>query len=319
MYLLLAILLITGAAYAQDSNRPATTPEIGANLPAQPIGSNDLLSIYVYDAPEFSRTARVSSDGFIRLPMVRQRIKVSNQYPEEVEAAIAKALQEEDILVEPFVTVTIAEYHSRPINVSGAVKMPLVFQAEGPTTLLEAIAKAQGLREDAGTEVLVSSPAGPLDNNQSPPLIRRVSIHDLIDKADPAVNLTLIGGEEVRVPEMSKVYVVGNVKKPGAFPLQGGGSDTTVLQMIALAEGLDSFSSKVAYICRQEISGTKSQIPVELDKILQRKSPDVPLMANDILYIPDSRGKRLSLRTLQSIVGFGTTAGATALIYGSYR
>jgi polysaccharide export outer membrane protein len=319
MYLLLLILLFTGAAIAQDTNHPVTTPELGPNLPAQPIGANDLLSIYVYDAPEFCRTARVSFDGFIRLPMLKQRIKVSNQYPEEVEGAIAKALQEEDILVEPFVTVTIAEYHSRPINVSGAVKMPLVFQAEGPTTLLEAIARAQGLREDAGTEVVVSSPTGTPDNDQPAALIRRISIHDLIDKADPSVNLTLTGGEEVRIPEMSKVYVVGNVKKPGAFPLQGGGSDTTILEMIALAEGLDSYSSKMAYICRKEDTGAKREIPVELSKIMERKSPDVPLMANDILYIPDNRGKRISIKTLQSIVEFGTTAGATALIYGRYR
>src|ERR1017187_6786351 len=120
--------------------------------------------------------------------------------------------------------------------------MPLVFQAEGPTTLLEAIARAQGLREDAGREILISrSQPGP--ENTSVLLTRRVNVRGLIDDADPALNLKLTGGEEVRVPEVSKIYILGNVKKPGAFPVQDGG-DTTVLQMLALAEGLEPFAGK---------------------------------------------------------------------------
>lgn len=318
MYVLLVVVLFVTAAFAQDSNHPVSTLEPGPNLPAQPIGPNDLLAVSVYDAPEFSRTVRVSADGFIRLPMLKQRIKAKGIYPEEVETALTKALEEEQILVDPFVTVTIAEYHSRPINVSGAVKMPLVFQAEGPTSLLEALARAQGLSENAGAEILVTSPLDDV-SNQTTMLTRRIAIHDLIDQADPTANLKLVGGEEIRIPEVSKVYVVGDVKKPGAFPLQGGGIDTTVLEVIALAEGLEPFAAKTAYICRRGNSGSRSEIPIPLDKILQRKAPDVSLLANDILYIPDNRGRRIGLKTIESIVGFGTSAGATALVYGTYH
>jgi len=253
----------------------------------------------------------------IRLPMLKQLIKAEGLFPADLETAIAKALREEQILVDPFVTVTIAEYHSRPISVSGAVKMPLVFQAEGPISLLEAIARAQGLSENAGPEVLVSrSQPGPDGTNVM--LTRRVTVRNLINDADPAVNIKLTGGEEIRVPEVSKIYVVGNVKKPGAFPVQNG-SETTVLQMLALTEGLEQFSSKNAFIYRREANGGKNEIPVELDKILQRKSPDVPLIANDILYIPDNRNKRIGMRALEAIIGFGVGAGSTALIYGSYH
>lgn len=316
MRLLLAVLILGATAFAQQEERKVSTPELGANLPAQPVGANDLIAVSVYDAPELSHTVRVGSDGFIRMPMLKQRIKAEGLYPDALETAITKALQEEEILVDPFVTVTIAEYHSRPINVSGAVKMPLVFQAESPTSLLEAIARAQGLREDAGSEILVTS-TQPDGDGHLATLTRRISVSSLINEADPTVNLKLTGGEEIRVPEASKVYVVGDVKKPGAFPLQNGGAETTILQMLALSEGLEPFASKIAYICRREGSGSKNEIPVQLDKILQRKAPDVSLMANDILYIPDNRSKRLGVRALESIVGFGTGAGATALVYGA--
>jgi polysaccharide biosynthesis/export protein len=315
MRLLLSLLAFLAAAAAQrpGPTRAVSVPEVGANLPAQSVGRNDLISVTVYDAPELSRTIRVGADGFIRLPMLQQQIKADGLYPADLEAAIAKALRAEDILIAPYVTVTIAEYHSRPISVSGAVRMPLVFQAEGPTTLLAALARAQGLREDAGREVLVSrSQPGP--DGKPALLTRRVVVRRLIDDADPALNLELTGGEEIRVPEVSKIYVVGNVKKPGAFPVQDD-TDTTVMQMLALAEGLMSFSGKQAFIYRREAAGRKNEIPVPLDKIMKRQAPDVPLLANDILYVPDNRGKRIGIATLEKILLFGSTAGATALVY----
>jgi polysaccharide export outer membrane protein len=297
--------------FAQAAKRPIA--DAAANLPSQPVGPNDLIAISVYDAPELSRTIRVGADGYFAIPMLKQRLLASGRYPADLESTIGNALREEQILVSPVVTVTIAEYHSHPISVSGSVKAPLVFQAEGPTTLLEAIARAQGLTSDAGREILVSrSQAGP--DGKSLMLTRRISVRSLFDDADPELNVTLTGGEEIRVPEVGKIYVMGNVKKSGAYPVQDG-ADTTVMQMLALAEGLAPFANREAFIYRREASGSKNEIPVALDKIMKRQAPDVALTANDILYIPDNRGKRIGLAALEKILLFGRTAGATALIY----
>ena len=307
------VFLSFSAAVAQRGNRPVAAAEadISANLPAQSVGANDLIAVSVYDAPELTRTVRVGADGFIRLPMLKQRIKAEGLYPAELETAIATALREEEILVTPFVTVTIAQYHSRPISVAGAVRQPLVFQAEGPTTLLEAIAMAQGLREDAGSEILVSS-TKPGPDGKPVARTRRIGVRSLMDEADPGVNIQLSGGEEVRVPEVSKIYVVGNVKKPGAFAVQDG-ADTTVFQMLALAEGLMPYAAKEAYIYRREGTGTRDEISIPLARIMERKAPDVALAANDILYIPDSKGKRMTLGALEKMVGISAAVGAAAL------
>ena len=286
-------------------NRPTPATELGSNLPAQTLGPNDLIGLSVYEAPELSRSIRVGADGYIRIPMLKQKLKADGLLPAELETGIAEALVKENILVDPHVTVTIAEYQSRPISVTGAVRMPVVFQAEGrPVTLLEAIAKAQGLREDAGAEILVCNTQPDADGKPQL-LIRRIIARDLFGAGDPSLNIRLYGG-------------VGNVKKPGAFPVQGG-SETTVLQMLALAEGLEKFASDQAYIYRREAAGPKNEIPIQLKKILDRKSPDVPLVANDILYVPDNSGKRRSASAMEKILLFGTTAGATALIYGWVR
>jgi polysaccharide export outer membrane protein len=234
--------------------------------------------------------------------------------PNDLEDVIAKALAEEDLIVEPFVTVTVVEYSSRPISVAGAVRSPVTFQASAPVTLLEAVTRAGGLTEDAGSEILISkSQTGPSGLRTA--LVQRIPVKALIDSADPDANLRLTGGEEVRVPEAGRVFVVGNVKKPGAFVVRDG-SETSVLKLLALAEGLSPFASKQAYIYRTEGSGPKNEIAIELSKIMDRKAADAALLPNDVLYIPDNRGRRLGMAALERILAFGSTAGATALIYG---
>lgn len=292
--------------------------ENSGNLPAQKIGPNDLVSVTVYDAPEMTRTIRVSAEGMIRLPMVKKQLKAEGLMPSELETEIANELKTEELLVDPVVTVTMAEYHSHPISVAGAVKNPVTFQATTPVTLLDAITRAGGLAQDAGLEILVSRSKKLAGEEKPVVLTQRIPVKGLIDAADPELNVMLVGGEEVRVPEIGKVFVVGMVKKPGAFPVQDS-SETTVLQMLALAEGLQGVSSDQAFIYRREANGSKNEIPVNLKSLMARKSADVPLVANDILYIPENKSRKMGLAALEKVLLFGTSAGATALAYGMIR
>lgn len=299
--------VVAAGAFAQS--RPAVVDmnvANVANLPAQKIAPNDLLGISVYDAPELTRTVRVSADGMIRLPMLKGRLKAEGLLPADLELTITSALQTEDILVDPVVTITVLEYNSRPISIVGAVHKPVTFQAVGRITLLEAIARAEGLTSDAGPEILVTR--GRLLN-------LRIAVRDLVDGDRPDLNVALTGGEEIRIPEARKIFVVGNVKRPGSFAVRDE-AGATVLKLLALAEGLSPYSNKMAYIYRREGAGGKNEIPIELKKILDRKAPDVPLQAEDILYVPDNSGRRISAAAIEKVLLFGSTAGATALIYG---
>ncbi len=317
MSLALRSLLYLAAATSAFAQIPqimkTTPPQEVANLPAQRIGASDLIAVSVYDAPELTRTVRVDADGFIRMPMLSERIKAAGLMPSDLEAAIVKALQAEQLIVDPFVTVTVSEYESRPISVAGAVKQPIRFQAIGKVTLLDAITRAGGLSQEAGPEILVSraEPEAGAAN-----FVQRIPVRGLFEAADPELNIPLRGGEEIRIPESGKVYVVGNVKKPGAFPVQDS-AQTSVLKVLALAEGLEPYASKEAFIYRREEGpgGKKNEIPIELTKIMQRKAPDAPLYANDILYVPDNTGRRTAMTALEKFLLFATGA-STAAIYG---
>ena len=302
-------------ALSQVRSRPALPPvDPGApNLPAQSIGPDDLIALSVYDSPEFNRTIRVGADGNIRVPMLKQRIKAKGLLPGDLETVIGDALSSEKLVVDPYVTVTMVEYHSRPISVAGAVRKPISFQAVGAVTLLDAIARAEGLSPEAGGEILISRPT--MDGGEQTLLTRRIPVKSLIDGDDPELNVKLTGGEEIRVPEMGRIFVAGNVKKPGAFPVQDS-TDTTVIKAIALAEGLEPFAAKHAFIYRPDDSTHgKKEILIELNKILTRKAPDVALQARDILYIPDNSGRRIAVGAIERLAGFGASTASGVLVF----
>jgi polysaccharide biosynthesis/export protein len=308
----IASLLITIPTFAQVQSGVVDTNVAGvANLPAQKIQPNDLLAVSVYDEPELTRTVRVGEDGSIGLPMLKNRIAASGLMPAQLETAIANALQDGEILVNPVVIVTMLEYSSsRAVSVMGSVRKPLTFTVVGSVRLLDALARAEGLNTDAGPEVLISRPGAAFSE--------RIVLKELMDGTDPQLNIVLEGGEEIRVPEARKIYVLGNVKKPGAFPVRDG-SENTVLKMLAMVEGVTQYAAKQAYIYRAgEVGQPRQEIPLQLKRILARKAPDVGLNADDILYIPDATGLRMGLTALEKAAMIGSGAAA-AVIYAGAR
>jgi len=291
----------------------ATTLNDSTNLPAEPVGANDLIGITVYDSPELTRTVRIEPDGTIRLPMLQKHIKAAGLNPEQLEKGITSALVDEQVLVDPIVTVSVLEYRSRPINVVGAVRTPMTLQAVGTVTLLDALAQAGGLADNAGQEIMISRQV-PSADGKSTTLIQRISIRNLYDAVDPSLNVTLHGGEIIRVPEAGSYFVIGNVRSPGAFQIKNG-TQNSVLTAMALSGGLNSFTARTAYIYRTEAgTGGTNQLPVELKKIMTHKAPDVPLMANDVLYVPEATGRKTTRNALVAMGTIGITI-AVALLY----
>jgi polysaccharide export outer membrane protein len=306
------VLLCLAVLATGQTPNPATS-RATSDLPTQRVGPDDLLTISVADCPELTRNFRVSGDGSLILPLLKERIPVTNRLPGEIEVQISDALKQEQLLVQPVVSVSVAEYRSLPVSVLGAVRHPLTFQAAGEVTLLDALTRADGLSQDAGPEILVSQPRW--SQGQQGALIQRIPVKGLIDDANPALNLRLHGGEEIRVPESGKVFVIGNVKRTGAFPVSNG-NDTTVLKMIAMTEGLLPYTNKNAFIYRREAGKSeRNEIPVQLTLIMEHKAPDIPLQSNDILYIPDSKGRRISAETLRTLTTFGMSTVTGVLIW----
>lgn len=305
------------ASHAQSNVAPSPqsdTPEQAqlwsGNLGDEPVGAGDLISVSVAGSPELSRSYRISPEGKVTLPLLRQAVPVSGMTPPAIARAVSEELVRDKILVAPIVSVAALEYRSRRVSVVGAVKSPVLIQAVGDLKLLDAITRAQGFTPDAGPEVIVSRRAS---GNAAAETVR-IPVKELLAGNDPAMNIPLHGGEEVRVPDAPKFYVVGNVKQPGSFPLADL-EGTSVLRALALTHGTLPYTAKRAYVYRVTPGSTQRQeIAVPLKDILHRKSPDVQLQAYDILYVPENERLHLNANVLDRITGVGGSVG-TALIW----
>ncbi len=194
------------------------------------------------------------------------------------------------------------------ISVVGDVKIPGQFNITAPITLMEAMAKAGWTTQDAGSDILFAK--------SSTETARKISIEQLQTTTDPNVNLTLTGGEVVNVPDAPKVWVTGNVAKPQSVPVRRPG-DATVLKMVASAQGLTQYYAKIAYIYRVDTNdgGKRKEIQVPLKDIMHRKAQDVPLVADDILLIPDDNGY-LRRQIVTELENLSSGVASAAIIYG---
>jgi polysaccharide export outer membrane protein len=311
-----AAMLLAHGASAQDADAPSIAAASGVAdvLPAQKLGPSDLVQIMVPYCPELSRSFRIGPDGELSLPLLKQPIKAAGMMPVELQKTIAQALVADQILVNPVVNVSVLAYESRPVSVVGAVNHPITFQATGGLTLLDALARAGGLSLTVGPDITVThrdqSPDGTMHIT-----VQSIPVKGLIESTNPKLNVALTGNDEVRVPDAGRIFVAGNVKKPGSFAMQDN-SDTTVVKALALSEGLEAYTSKDAYIYRQmPDGGPRQEITVPLSKILARKAPDMVMHPDDILYVPDNNGRRMTAKVLAQIAGFGSSTAAGMLIY----
>jgi polysaccharide export outer membrane protein len=122
------------------------------------IGRGDLISIDVFEIPELSRVVRVSQSGTIGMPLVPVRLQMSGLTEAQAEQKIAEVLEADGLVSHPQVSVSVKERKSKPITIFGAVNHPMVYQAERPITLVEALAEAGGIANDAGDTVIVTRP-----------------------------------------------------------------------------------------------------------------------------------------------------------------
>lgn len=277
------------------------------------LGSGDLVNVDVFDVPQLSRDVRVSDTGFISLPLLPERIVAKGLSTMQLQEKIAELLKASGLVTYPEVTVTLKEQRSQPITVIGSVKTPQVIQSLRPMSVLEVLSICGGISDEAGSVLLVTRkvPAdisGKTDSGEPDPLAApqtiTVDLWDLLNSPAPKDNVMLIGGDVVTVPRAGIFYVVGAVSHPGGFILSNDAEQMTTLKALALASGVTSTAkaNESVIVRKDPATGISKEIPVDLRKLLNRKGPDTKMQANDILFVPDSAGKRAFHRATEVII-----------------
>jgi polysaccharide biosynthesis/export protein len=289
------------------------------------VGAGDLLHIEVFDVPELSRDVRVSSMGEISFPLIHERIRAAGTTTFQLEQKIQDLLRQNGLVSDPQVSVFIKELNSQPVTIIGAVARPMTYQVSRPTSLLELIANAGGIIDNAGTVILItrrtetesvmpissspnSSDSAASDSESGAKTIR-IQLQDLLNTENTAFNIPIYGGDVINVPLAGIVYVLGGgVSQPGGYVLQSRGEQITVLKAVALAHGLGGYAKPDdAVIYRLNPNkGEREAIPVHTKQIEQNKSQDVAMKSNDILFVPDSLARKVLVRGAEAAVQIGT-------------
>ena len=134
------------------------------------IGNGDVIDVEVFDVKELSREVRVSQTGSIGIPLVPVRLHVAGLTEVQTEQKITEVLEAHGLVSRPQVSVSVKERKSKPITIVGAVQHAMVYQADRPVTILEVLAEAGGIANDAGDTVIVTRPSQepPADSSEPP-------------------------------------------------------------------------------------------------------------------------------------------------------
>jgi len=307
-FLFLAILLIPAAmADDQQGAGKQVAVEVSGSYFLQ---AGDEISVHSIQAKEISdKTYRLDRNGEINFPMAGV-VKLAGYTVRDAEKLIADGLKK--YYRDPDVEINVTAFHSEPISVLGAVGAPGIYQIKGEMTLLDALSGAGGVRGDAGPTVILTrqNQYGTISHRDARQTLNgqsvvEIDLKTLMDARNSTENISIQPHDVISVPAAQLVYVVGNVKHAGGFAL-GGRPTLSVLQAIALAEGLDprAAPSKVQILRRG--STAEDRIPVDVKKILDGKAEDIVLHPNDILFVPSSTMKVITSRTIDAAIQIGT-------------
>ncbi len=312
---LYALITFGIAGFAQTAvpiSQPATAapdpPTVAAHDPAVAgggdsavrLGAGDLIEVSVYNVPELDTKLRVSTTGEIYLPLI-DYVHVAGLTLDEAEAVIERRLDRGGFVKSPHVQIFVQEYNSAGASVLGEVTKPGVYPILGDQKLFSLISTAGGLTDRAGKNITVT-------HRDQPPVTVPIS-HNIEDH--PESNITVLPGDIVTIRRADIVYVVGEVNRPSGFLMDSG--HISVLQAIALAGGTNSTAKlNAARIVRKGPSGLVI-VPVQLKKLMEAKISDLPMEADDILFVPTSARKLMQARTAEAAVQMATAAGIVAI------
>jgi polysaccharide export outer membrane protein len=261
------------------------------------IGPRDVLTLTIYAGGEQQQQVdlTVSPAGTVNIPLLGN-VKAAGLTLSGLEKNIYTPLAR-DYFVDPQVTLIIKEYHSLRYYISGAVRNPGLYKMTARTTLMELIAKAGGVTTERGNVAYVmrggekngqdtSVTGGQPPGNE--PL--KVDLQNLLDKGDMSKNFFLQTGDVVYIPleksldlGESKIYVEGEVKKPGVYTFQPG---LNALNACIMAGGFTKYAAaNRARIIRKQ-DDTQEIININLEDVKKGTIPDVKLEPGDLIHIP---------------------------------
>lgn len=265
------------------------------------IGPGDTLHLQVYDTPEMEQRARVTDAGDIPVNFLGN-VKVANLTPGQAAKEVENRLIASSIMLKPQVTIRVDVYATQNAAVMGQVVKPGIYELDTRRKVIEVLALAGGLTNAADRHVTIERHGDP--NQKIEYYFSNIAGTALTD--DPMV----YPGDTVIVPTAPVVYVLGDVLKPGGYPINTNNSKMTVLQALSLA-GSPNHTASVgkSKLVRKTSTGVE-QFDLPISAMQKGNKPDIALLPDDVVFVPFSFMRNVALNG-QSILA----SAASAVIY----
>jgi len=269
---------INGGEVSDEISKNSAIPKDYALYPG------DLVKISVFDNTDLETNIRIPAEGVITFPLVGEIKDLVGKTIAQFTGEIARRL-EKGYLRQAVVTATVTDFGPRSVYVMGSVSKPsnISLSPFGNMTAMQAIGQAGGFSDDAsraGAQVIRDDPV-----NHGRKIGLQIPGND---KADSLVeDVILHPNDIIIVPRLDRVYIIGQVGKPGALNLPSQ-EKLTVSKSVSLAEGFSQFAKQSDV---QLIRAGKRVQVVDVRSILNgdTKGEDPVLQPGDTVYVPESR------------------------------
>ncbi|MEP7068673.1 MAG: polysaccharide export protein EpsE [Usitatibacter sp.] len=257
---------------APVAQAPQTAQEKQAatDMRLESLGMGDLVRVTVFRNPELTTEARVTERGTILFPMIGE-VPVAGLTPFQAGTRIADKLTAGKFVVNPEVTVSLAQVNSRQVSVLGSVVKPGRYALDSTNVRLsDFLAVAGGIAPGGSDEVTI------LTNRSGMQEKIEVDLGAMMRNGDLTRNVTLEPGDTIFVQKAPLVYIYGEVQRAGAYPVA---QNMTVMQALALGGGVTvRGTERGIQISRRAGSGVK-RIDASLN---DRVQPD------DVIHVRES-------------------------------
>ena len=269
------------------------------------------------NAPDQSeKPFRVDAGGEIRLPMIGRVQRLADFTVDQLETEIAKPL-EQAYVVEPEVTIgiTFLNSGSQPVSIVGAVAARSASTGRPENTGRNAgdrwrrPARCRPYGEAMTLPPRIPGRIAPCRAREDDPThqysIAEVNLKSVMEARNPEFNIPIRPHDVISVPHAEVVYVIGGVNRAGALPLNEGDS-LSVLEAVSSSGGMYSVPPPCSHARHnlRPVPGQckRTELPVDLKKIMAGQSEDMLLLAGDVLVVPGSNSKHAIYRALEAAV-----------------
>jgi polysaccharide export outer membrane protein len=263
------------------------------------IGAGDMLHVQVYDTPEMDQHIMVNDSGNAPLLFVGQ-ISLAGKTPDQAAQAVSSAMVLKHVMQHPQVAVTIEKPARLDVSVGGEVNHVGTYSLTTPRPVLDVLDMAGGLTPMADRNIVIE--------HRGPAHLTETYFVSNEDPGGTAGQLKVWPGDRITVPRAGIVYVLGDVGRPGGYPLNSNDSAVTLMQALGLAQSPNKTSaySKIKLLRRSGEGYTI--VPVKVNDIKAGKASDPVLQPNDVVMVPFSYIKNFAINSTSVLSSVGTAA-----------